>query len=66
MASQAVGDGQAYTVAVIRQSDKVGHISYNLPPIFCQRLLNCEPRSGAPYMGWKSHALTDSTDVKDT
>ena len=34
MASQAVGDGQAYTVAVIRQSDKatVGHISYNLAP----------------------------------
>ena len=34
MASQAVGDGQAYAVAIIRQSDKatVGHISYNLAP----------------------------------
>ena len=68
MASQSVGDGQAYTVAVIRQSDKttVGHTSYNLAPtvsLFGQRLLESEPRSGALDMGWKSRALTDSTDV---
>ena len=68
MASQSVGDGQAYTVAVIRQSDKttVGHTSYNLAPtvsLFGPRLLESEPRSGALNMGWKSRALTDSTDV---
>ena len=34
MASQAVGDGQAYAVAVIRQSDRaaVGNISYDPAP----------------------------------
>ena len=63
MASQSVGDGQAYSVAVIRQSDKatVGHTSYNLAPtvsLFGPRLL------GALDMGWNSRALTDSTDVK--
>ena len=69
MASQSVGDGQAYTVAVIRRSDKstVGHTSYNLAPTvspFGPRLLESDPRSWALDIGWKSRALTDSTDVK--
>ena len=44
MASQSVGDGQTYTVAVIRQSDKttVGHTSYNLAPTVLRFLaLDC-------------------------
>ena len=59
---------RALVTSVIRQSDKttVGHTSYNLAPtvtLFGPRLFESEPRSGALDMGWKSRALTDSTDV---
>ena len=66
MASQSVGDGQAYTVAVIRQSDKttVGHTSYNLAPT--DRLLASRVNRGPGRWIWHGspvHFNTDSTDV---
>ena len=68
MASQAAGDGQAYTLVVIRQLLLVisRTILLLLYCFFSQRLFESEPRSGALDMGWKSRALTDSTDIKDT